>query len=58
MQKCGISICDTGTGFNVFDDSWGEGQGTIGVNREKNQHAYFQGYQQDHGPTGSLKWPC
>ena len=46
------------TGCNRFGDSWGEGQGTIAVVRKENQHAYFQGYQYDPGPTGSFKWHC
>ena len=41
-----------------FGDSWGEVQGTIAAGREENQHVYFQGYQHDRGPTGSLKWHC
>ena len=54
MWKCDVSIC--GTWYNEFDDSWGEGQGTIAVGRGKNQYAYFQGYQHGRVPTGSLKW--
>ena len=43
MRKCDLSICDSG--YNEFGDSWGEGQGTIVVGKEENQHACFQGYQ-------------
>ena len=56
MWKCEVSVCDTR--HNSFEDSWGEGLGTIAVGREENQYAYFQGYQHDRGPTGSLKGHC
>ena len=39
MWKCDVAICDTG--YNGLGDSWGEGQGTIAVGMEENQHAYF-----------------
>ena len=42
-------------GITGFGDSWGEVQGTTAAGREENQHVYFQGYQHDRGPTGSLK---
>ena len=50
-------------GVKSFGNSWGEEYGTIAVGREvqlceENQHAYFQGYQHDRGPIGSLKWHC
>ena len=47
--------------ITVFGVSWGEGQEPLQYSGklqfwEKNQHAYFQGYQQDRGPIESLKW--
>ena len=51
MWKRIMSICDTGYNYRL-----GEGQGTIALGSEENQHAYFQGCQRDWGPTGSLKW--
>ena len=41
MWNCDVSVCDTR--YNGFGDSWGEGQGTIAVDRKENHHAYFYG---------------
>ena len=50
-------------GATSFGNSWEEEQGTIAVAREapalrRKQHAYFQRYQHDRGPIGSLKLHC
>ena len=42
-------------GVTGFGDSCG---GDHRSRQGENQHAYFQGYQHDRRPTGSLKWHC
>ena len=57
-----MSLCVI-LGVTGFGNSREEGQGNIAVGKgapglEENQHAYFQAYQQDRVPIGSLKWHC